>query len=372
MGNGCMNSTEKTIVRRVLFVILGIALTAGGIALMTVLNTDASYPVPLEPNGEALAGTEEVPLEVSEMPGDAYMPVRITFAGICTTGSMLGSDSYGTFNELLAAEGPAYILEPLNDVFLADDLTVSVCDTVLSDSEELVPAVRTTPEWYRGPAEAARIFADSGVDVLSLHSYHTWDYGEAGYADTRTSLEAAGLDWCDHGKAVYHEQEGITAALYCRYVDEEADADAVLAWLADAVLYDFTAVYIVTPPTGSYLPDESRQAMFRSFAEAGADLVVGTDTERIQPCETWGDSRIVYSIGALVDGKNRYPDPYTLVLGAELRVIGGELQSVDYTLLPCRTYDDECAWRPHPLDDPAEIQTVFEFLSCERDTPLPD
>lgn len=372
MGTGCMNSIEKTIVMRVLFVILGLAITSGLIALVTVLNTDASYPVPLEPNAEGLAAAEELPLEVSEMPEDAYMPVRITFGGICTTGSMLGSDSYGTFNELLAAESPAYFLEPLNDVFLRDDLTVSVCDTVLSDAEELAPASRTTLEWYRGPAEAARVFADGGVDVLSLHSYHTWDYGEAGYADTRTALENVGLDWCDHGKAVYHEQEGISAALYCRYVDDENDAEAVRAWLADEMNYDFVAVYIVTPPTGSYLPDESRQAMFRSFAEAGADLVVGTDTEQIQPCETWGDSKIVYSIGALLDGKNKYPDPYTLVLGAELQVIDGELQGVDYTLIPCRTYDDDCAWRPHPLDDPEEIRTVFEFLSGVRDTPRPD
>lgn len=364
-----MNSREKTIVMRVLFVILVLALTAGLVALGTVLNTDASYPVPLEPGVQAVPEDADSPLEVSEMPEDAYMPVRLTFAGSCTPGSMLGSDSYGTFNELFASEGSAYFLEPLREIFLADDVTVSVCDAVLSDAAERTPAARGAAAWYRGSADAARIYADGGVDVLSLHAYHSWDYGADGYNDTAAALENAGLAWCDHGKAFYYEKEGIAAALYCRYADDESDTEAVLAWLENAENYDFTAVYIVTPPTGSYLPDESRQTMFRAFAEAGADLVVGTDTERIQPCEVWGESRIVYSLGALIDGKNKYPETYTLVFGAELQVIDGELRNVEYSLLPCRTYDDDHPWRPLPAEDEAELRTVSEFLSGKRDTP---
>ena len=233
-----MNSREKTIVMRVLFVILVLALTAGLVALVTVLNTDASYPVPLEPGVQAVPEDADSPLEVSEMPEDAYMPVRLTFAGSCTPGSMLGSDSYGTFNELFASEGSTYFLEPLREIFLADDVTVSVCDAVLSDAAERTPAARGAAAWYRGPADAARIFADGGVDVLSLHAYHTWDYGADGYNDTAAALENAGLAWCDHGKAFYYEKEGITAALYCRYADDESDSEAVLAWLENAENYN--------------------------------------------------------------------------------------------------------------------------------------
>ena len=67
--------------------------------------------------------------------------------------------------------------------------------------------------------------------MLSLHTFHSWDYGEAGYNDTKAAVENAGLLWGDHGKAVYLEQEGISAAVYCRYVDDETDADGVRAWL---------------------------------------------------------------------------------------------------------------------------------------------
>ena len=66
-----MNAREKTIVIRSLFVLTAILLTAGVIALVTVLNTDASYPVPLEPNEASEAETEEAGLEVSPMPEDA-------------------------------------------------------------------------------------------------------------------------------------------------------------------------------------------------------------------------------------------------------------------------------------------------------------
>ena len=367
-----MNSVERNIVMRVLFLMLGCLLTVGVIALVTVLQTDASYSVPLEPNAGAAAETEEVPLGAAEMPEDAYLPVRLTFAGTCTTGAMLGSASYGTFNEMLREKGTAYFLEELSGVFCEDSFTLASCDVVLSDREELAPAARTTLEWYRGSADAAMIFADGGVDMLSLHSYHTWDYGEPGYSDTKAALETAGLAWCDHGKAAYYEQDGISVAVYCRYVDDETDADAVRNWIAGAAEHDFTAVYIVTPVTGAYQPDDARKAMFRSFAEAGADLVAGTDTARIQPVETWGDSRIVYSLGALIDGKNKYPDLYTLVLGVELQVLDGELCGVEYTMNPCRTYDADHAWHPSFVTDADEVQVLEEFLSGVRETPVSD
>jgi len=368
-----MNAREKTIVIRSLFVLTAILLTAGVIALVTVLNTDASYPVPLEPNEASEAETEEAGLEVSPMPEDAYMPVYLTFGGSCTTGAMLGSDSYGTFNDTMNTEGTAYFLKQMNGIFRADDLTLVGCDVVLSDRAELTAAERPSFEWYRAPADAAGIFSDGGVDAVSLHSYHTWDYGEAGYSDTKSAVETAGLLWGDHGKAIYYEQEGITAAVYCRYVDDETDADGVRAWLETAAAAnDYVAVYITTPDTGVYLPDESRQAMFRSFADAGADLVAGTDTVHIQPCEMWGDAMIAYSLGALLDGKTKYPDPYTLVLGAELKVLGGRLLDAEYTLTPCRTYDDEHPWQPAPLTDPDESAAVKAFLSGQRGTPYPD
>ena len=367
-----MNSIEKTIVMRMLFGLMAVALTVGGIALVTVLNTDASYPVPLEPNAEAATEEEDVPLEVSQMPEDAYMPVRLTFAGSCTAGSMLGSDSYGTFNEVLAAEGAAYFLEPLNALFRADDLTLAGCDVVLSDGDHTA-ADRGVTEWYRAPASAAQIFTEGGIDAVSLHTFHTWDYGEGGYNDTVAAAEAAGLLWGDHGRAIYSEQNGVSVAVYCRYADDETDAEAVRAWIETAAAAnDFVAVYITTPGTGAFLPDESRQTMFRSFAEAGADLVAGTDTERIQPCETWGDSMIAYSLGALLDGKTKYPDLYTLVLGAELQVIDGELRNVEYKLTPCRAYDDDHPWRPAPLTAPDESAAVMAFLEGSRETPYMD
>ena len=110
--------------------------------------------------------------------------------------------------------------------------------------------------------------------------------------------------------------------------------------------------------------------MFRSFADAGADLVAGTDTAFIQPAERWGDSMIVYSLGALLDGRTKYPEPYTLLLGAELRVLDGELTDVEYTLIPCRTYDEEHSWRPSVLTDTDEAAALTDFLNGKRETPV--
>ncbi len=340
-----MTEKEKRIIGRVLYVFALTCFTGTLMTLGNILGTDASYPVPLEPGKIADAAPEDVPSAAIAMPADAYSPVRLTFGGSCTAGSMLGSDSYGTFNALLSENGASYFLETLEPVFHADDLTMVGCDVVLSDNMELTPA-EGRGEWYRGPAEAAHIFADGGVEVLSLHSYHPWDYGAEGYDDTKAALENAGLLWGDHGKAVYYEQDGITVAIYCRYVDDPADADNIHAWLEGAAEYDYVVLYLTTPETESDQPDESRQTMFRAFAEAGADLIAATDTTRVQPYEQWGDSMILYSTGALLDGRTKYPSPSALLCGAELQVIDGDIRNIEYTIIPCRTYDDEHAWHP--------------------------
>lgn len=364
-----MNVKEKMIVARLLFLLIAFCLLGTLIGMVTILNTDASYAAQMEPNVTAQNDSADDPLDVSPMPEDAYEPVRLTFAGSCTAGSMLGTSSYGTFNEKLVSDGAGYFLGKLNGIFNADDLTLAGCDIVLSDSKSLETADRGTLSWYRAPAHAAEVFSEGGVDALSLHCFHTWDYGDAGYADTKSAVEAAGLLWGDQGKAIYFEQSGISAAIYCRYVDDETDADAVRAWLADTIFYDYVVLYITTPVTDSFLPDESRQTMFRSFIDAGADLVVGTDSDKIQPCESWGDGMIFYSVGALLDGETKYPEPYTLLLGVELRVIDGELQDVEYTVTPCRTYDEDHPWRPSILENGDEYRNVMDFLSGKRDTP---
>ncbi len=365
-----MNSREKALTERLLFGLAAACLTCGTIGMVAFLNTDASYPVPTEPNDTAQMGAVDEPLEVSPMPEDAYTPVRLTFAGSCTVGSMLGSDSYGTFNEKLNAEGAEYFLSHLREQLNADRLTVAGCDAVLSDNDELAAADRGVLAWYRGSSRAADIFRTGGVDLLSLHCYHTWDYGAEGYEDTKNALESAGLLWGDHGRAQYVEQDGITVAVYCRYVDDETDAEAVRLWLETASVHDFVALYITTPIADDYLPDESRQTMFRSFVDAGANLVVGTDTEKLQPRETWGDGEIFYSLGALLDGTTKYPEPYTALLEAELRVLDGELQDVEYTVTPCRTYAEDHPWQPYELpEDGDEAKAVAEFLNGLRETP---
>lgn len=364
-----MNSIEKNIVRRVLFAVLSCAVTAGSVALATILNTDASYPASIAPNSAAQISGDDMPLEAQPMPEDAYTPVYLTFGGSCTAGSMLGSNSYGTFNQLFESAGADYFLQRLDGIFQTDDLTYVGCDVVFGDGE-YTPSDRGITEWYRAPSAAAQIFTSGGVDAVSLHSFHTWDYGEEGYADTKSAVTDAGLMWSDHGKAIYYEKAGVSVALYGRYVDDETDAENVRAWISSVVNeYDYVAVYITTPDTNSYIPTDLRRELFCSFAKCGADLVVGTDGAHIQRYEEWNGTKIFYSLGALLDGKTKYPEKYTLVLGVELCTLDGELFDVNYTLTPCLTYDDDFAWSPVPISDSEERDTVLDFLVGWRDTP---
>ena len=351
--------------RTVWLVTAGVGLLILG-ALYTIFGTEASFAPALD---KAKTSDAHVPAEgiaPIEEPNYSYEVSTVTFGGSCTAGSMLGSAAYGTFNGALAENGTGYFFENLSGIFASDGFTLAGLDVTLTD-RELTPAEKESREWFCAPVSAAEVFA--GIDALSLEFDRTMDYGTEGYADTQTALEAAGIHWCDTGRAVYRELEsGVKIAVYCCELDAD-QAENVKSWLASAKeKADFTALYL-SDTEETYMPSESKTALMQSYIDAGADLVVGTNGAKLQPSAEYGDGFIAYSLGSLIDGATRYHEDYTALLQVELQSKNGELTGVEYRFIPCYTADGDQSWRPTEIAGDNERENVLAFLRGERPRP---
>lgn len=364
-----MNGREKIILNRVLFCLLGVVLVTVLAVLYRILATDASFEAGVDAAALSQADTpEEMALSIAE-PADAYELATLTFGGTCTPASMLGSNSYGTFNQAYQENGADSFFRRMADRFGSDNLTVAGCSAVFSDRQDLTAAEKEPLEWYRAPAEMASVFSCGGIDAVSLECVRAKDYGADGYADTKDALEAQAVKWGDSGKAIYQTLNGgIGAAVYCcRYTEETVLG--IVSWIENArQTNDFVAVYI-TDETDSYtVPDDKRTA-YRSFIDAGADLVVGTNGTKLQPAEEWNGGYIAYSLGTLLDGASKYPEKYAALLSVSIKADFGKITEISCELLPCRTYDDEHSWTPELLGEGEEMDAVHAFLRGESNTP---
>lgn len=302
-------------------------------------------------------------------PDFSYNLTTINIGGTCTPASMLGSSSYGTFNSFASENGSTYFFRRLTDIFREDDLTFVACNAVLSDREKLTPAEKDVLEWYTAPASNALVFVDGCIDVLGLECARTGDYGTEGYSDTKASLEAAGLQWGDIGRAIYKESNGIRIAIYCAKLTESTKK-TLTAWTKNARQKNDVIILYVTDTEDSYIPSDSKKEAFRSFIDAGADYVIGTNGTKLQHAEAYGEGYIVYSLGALLDGASKYPEKYTAVLQIKIRSDKGEMKSVSHDLILCETYSDERPWQPYVITDEAVMGEIEEFMRGEREVPV--
>lgn len=364
-----MNGRQKIILDRVLFCLLGLVLVLSFAVLYWILARDASFCAGVGAASIIEADAPDSQICMIEEPADAYELATITFGGTCTPASMLGSDAYGTFNQAYKDSGAAYFFARVKEVLAKDSLTLVGCNAVFTDRSELKTADKELLEWYRAPTETASVFSCGGIDAVSLACVRSSDYGADGYADTKAALEAQSVLWGDSGKAIYQSLPGgIQAAIYCCKYTEDT-APGIISWIEKVrAENDFVAVY-VTDTEDSYTVSAKKREAYRSFVEAGADVVVGTNGAKLQPIEKWEDGFIAYSLGALMDGATKYPEKTAALLRVNIKSDFGEITEITCEPLPCSTFDEEHTWSPMLLKKGEERDSVLAFLYGERTEP---
>ena len=101
------------------------------------------------------------------------------------------------------------------------------------------------------------------------------------------------------------------------------------------------------------------------FCDAGADLVVGHHSHRINPIEYYNGKYICYSLGNFsFAGNNKPDDMSSYIFQLRVRVRDGVASSEEFKIIPCRisSRTDYNDFTPTPYTKDTHIEAVLRVL----------
>src|SRR5436190_23946617 len=214
-----------------------------------------------------------------------------------------------------------YMLSGVQSLFLHDDLTVVNLECAVTNGGSVVPKTFN----FRGDPAALPFLKRGGVDVANMANNHSYDYGPDGLVDTRRNVEQAGMAAVGAGKdtkqaeapAIFHIK-GWTIAVVgidevvdpypeqlatatkpgtsCGHdVDCMVDEIRHAAAKSDLVVVDIHwGVELDTEPR-SYQAEQAKR-----FVAAGADVIFGGHSHRLQPLGFIHGKPVFWSLGNFV------------------------------------------------------------------------
>ena len=193
---------------------------------------------------------------------------------------------------------------------------------------------------FRAPASALDTLASAGVDAVSMANNHGADYGAVGLRDTLAAKKTSpipvvgiGADQSEAFAPATLEAKGLRVAVFgasqvyeMTLANWSADADspgiasaAPTGRLRHAVekaarSHDLVVVFMHWGLDYQQCPDGLSASTAQALEDAGADIVVGGHSHRVNGAGWLGRSYVAYGLGNFVWWRSREPDSRTGVL----------------------------------------------------------
>jgi poly-gamma-glutamate synthesis protein (capsule biosynthesis protein) len=217
--------------------------------------------------------------------------------------------------------GYAWAWTGLNGLFKRDDLTVVNLECAVSDLGTPVPKTFN----FRGDVAALPAMRAAGVEVANMANNHSYDFGPDALLDTRKNLGDNDIAAVGAGK---DPQQALAPALFTikgwriavvgfdKVVDPAPEAVAAKDHPGTAAGHDENAmigavkaaaaeadIVIVDIHWGVELDTQPRPAdvaLGHKLIDAGADVIFGGHSHRLQPLEMYRGRPIFYSLANFV------------------------------------------------------------------------
>lgn len=177
---------------------------------------------------------------------------------------------------------------------------------------------------FRAKPSYVSYLDDLGVDLVSLANNHAYDYGEAAFLDTLTTLEEAGITYVGAGRnleearrPVYYIIDNMKIAFVSATQIERSDnpdtkgatdssAGVFRCWNGDNLIEtvkeakensDFVIVYLHWGTENEVNIDWAQEKQAPEVAAAGADLIIGDHPHCLQRISVVQGVPVIYSLG---------------------------------------------------------------------------
>lgn len=319
---------------------------------------DAAETTP-EPTGED--GGEAVML----LP-DGSVELIISAVGDITFGGDVRKRS-SIFERELARHGGdrSFVMRNVRDILSADDITIGNLETTLTTA----PVYKTNNQFvFSAPREYVDILLDGSIEAVTFENNHAMDHGADGHRDTIETLEEAGIIWSTAEHIGVIDIKGIRVAhlayqTFDRYPELFDTVPAAVSAAKKA--YDLVIVSFHWGKELDYYPNKNQQTMAKMTIDAGADLVLGHHSHRINPIEEYKGKYIVYSLANFsFSGNNKPDDMSSFIFQIKYNIKEGEVMSSAFRIIPIRisSKTDYNDFTPTPHTEQRYIDSIINTL----------
>ena len=216
---------------------------------------------------------------------DGSVIVTISATGDVTIGGDTRKSGKSVFDKQLAQEpsGLNFPFENTRAVFEEDDMTIVNFEGTLTNTKSQTKNTFS----FAAPPEYVQVLTSGSVEAVSLENNHIMDHGTQGYADTCEALSGAGIRYSGHlGSSVYTTDTGVDIGMLSyqtfngNYANIYASIEGDIKALRDAGC-ELVIVSYHWGEEKDYLPNERQVPLGRATIDAGADLVLGHHSHRM-------------------------------------------------------------------------------------------
>ena len=306
---------------------------------------------------------------------DGTMTITLTATGDLTIGTNykayrnLDASIFG--KELKRQNGDInFYLRNVKDILKSDDLTLVNFEGTLADQVVIPSSKRNNEYLFLAPTSYAATLPANGIEAVSLENNHVYDFGEDGYQSTAQALTEAGVVYCNATTLGTYEVNGIKIGMLA-YQTFNGGYDRIYASIEGDIANareqgcDLVIVSYHWGDELDYHPNSNQQKLGKATIDAGADLVLGHHSHRINPIEEYNGKYIVYSLGNFsFSGNNKPSDMLTFIFQIRFKYRRGELWGTSFRIIPCRisSNQDYNDFAVTPLTETRYIDTVLATL----------
>lgn len=299
---------------------------------------------------------------------DGSVQILVTAGGDMTIGGDIRKRGDSLFERELKRQGGDlhFLTRNILHILQEDDLTLVNFEGTLTTA----PVYKTRNEFvFSAPPEYVSILTEGSIEAVALQNNHVFDHGEAGLAETKAALDGAGIVWSDENTMGVFKVHGVSIAMLT-YQQYREQVEQLLVQVPQDVArakaeHDIVIVSFHWGQELDYKPNNNQIKLGRTTIDAGADLVLGHHSHRINPIEFYNGRYIVYSLGNFsFAGNNKPSDMSTFLFQIKFNVKDGETSTHSFRIIPARisSKTDYNDFAITPFTDQRLIDNVINVL----------
>ena len=357
-----------------LYLLFGAAMAEEEITYDSIFNTPTpvptATPVGYTPTPEPPPPTP-VPSATPRYEADGSVVITLTAVGDVTIGRNAQYSGTSIFEKELARQNNDinFIFRNVKDILSSDDVTIVNFEGVLAEEYSIPSNKRENSFLFIAPTNYVDALVNNSVEVATIENNHIDDFGAAGRKSTQQTLGDAGITWADEYNMATYEVQGVRIAVLSYktfdYYDTLNSKVPVQVAAAKAD-HDVVVVCYHWGAEKDYYPNDRQEKLAHATIDAGADLIIGHHSHRINPIEKYNGKYIVYSVGNFsFAGNNKPDDMSTFIFQTRFRIKNGEIIANPFRIIPCRisSKTDYNDFAPTPYTEQLRIDNVIKTMT---------